>query len=827
MFSIAPIGSCRIATPLRLAKKDYGFTVSHNRNYGFCHTTAEAVQLMRFMRGEVVPPAEVWPMIARGVDRDEMLAERPPIADLFVVEISSAKRLMVGNTCIQLNYFANEFRAFFDNKARVSQFWAVGRTEDQTRIDAFLQQTWSETAEQRQDSALLRQVRLTLTTDDEMRADIRTLIDELPAVLFITHVDARKPNGETIPSRSSFINTVTRIVREEGGVLYDPTARMREVGQEAAIEDFSDSLAHFTEDFSKLVFADWFDLAIGKVMDRVVATGGARAVSEVLLPHVDAMLARGSLEDLDERLGRLSRQLDDSLDLSLIRARIAFGRGDAGAAYAVASQAAHSFPDQPAVLRLLGEATLATGRLSETAAAYRRLVALGQPPAATEIMSLADALQSQGKAGAAISFYDIALQIQPDLAPAAQGLVALAIRHDPAHLLSLDPARRDMVAALLGPLSRLKLAIVTDNRADIDLIRNRTASLPSAELTAMLIHLTSVNRIDLAADLLQTWGSQHEGLNVIDRDLRAVVDTWYARVTNTTGFGNQIRLLRLIIAAYPLHGPSRTALRALRRDIVNRMRDLYRDLDLAALNHLATEVTDLPEPIPELDLFRARLCFGQGDYVAARALGQSAAVHLVNSISIWSLLMRCATKLGDLLAIDHAARKVIDLSDADTDRLEQEARDRLERLPALCFRAAETEPDPLTQYHLLAIARRDPKLTETCDNRRTRLAATLLNTLRTLEVDQSKDFLPLAEALVATLGESERLLTSIGRYLVKQKDFTRALPYWQRLVTLAPGNADHEFQHSRCQDRILAAGRVPDLPVPPPQPKAIAIAASA
>ena len=80
---------------------------------------------------------------------------------------------------------------------------------------------------------------------------------------------------------------------------------------------------------------------------------------------------------------------------------------------------------------------------------------------------------------------------------------------------------------------------------------------------------------------------------------------------------------------------------------------------------------------------------------------------------------------------------------------------------------------------------------------------------------------------VATLGESERLLTSIGRYLVKQKDFTRALPYWQRLVTLAPGNADHEFQHSRCQDRILAAGRVPDLPVPPPQPKAIAIAASA
>ena len=827
MFSIAPIGSCRIATPLRLAKKDYGFTVNHDRNYGFCHTTAEAVQLMRFMRGELVPPPEVWPMIARGVDRNEMLAESPPIADMYIVEVSSAKRLMVGDTCIQLNYFANEFRAFFDNKTRIARFWAVGRTEDQARIDAFLQETWSETAEQRQESALLRQVRLTLTTEDEMRADIRTLMAELPAVLFITHVDARKPNGETIASRSSFIEAVTRVVREEGGVLYDPTARMQEVGQEAAIEDFSDSLAHFTEDFAKLVFADWFDLAIGKVMDRVVAKGGARAVSEVLLPHVDAMLTRGALEDLDDRLARLSRDLDESLDLSLIRARIAFGRSDAEAAYAVASQAALSFPDQPAVLRLLGEATLATARLSETAAAYRRLVALGQPPSATEVMSLADALQSQGKAGAAISFYDIALQIKPDLAPAAQGLVALSIQHDPGHLQALAPARHDQVAALLGPLLRLKLAIITDNRAELDLIRHRTASLPAAELTAMLVHLTSVNRIDLAAELLQTWRNQHEGLNVIDRDLRAVVDGWYARATRATGFGDQIRLLRLIIAAYPLHGPSRTALRALRRDIVNRMRDMYRDLDLAALNQLATEVTDLPEPIPELDLFRARLCFGQGDYVAARSLGQSAARHLVDSISIWSLLMRCATKLGDLLAIDQAARKVIDLSDADTDRLEQEARDRLERLPALCFRAAETEADPLIQYRLLDIARRDPKLTETCDNRLTRLAATLLNTLRTLEIEQSKDFLPLAEALVATLGESERLLTSIGRYLVKQKDFTRALPYWQRLVTLAPGNADHEFQRSRCQDRIVAAGRPAELRVLPPQPKAIAIAASA
>ena len=624
MFSIAPIGSCRIATPLRLAKKDYGFTVDHSRNYGFCHTTAEAVQLMRFMRGELVPPAEVWPMIARGVDRDAMLAEAAPAADLYVVEISSAKRLTVGDTCIQLNYFANEYRSFFDDKTRVAQFWAVGRTEDQTRIDAFLAEAWSATAEQQQETAILRQVRMTPTTEAEMRADIRILIAELPAVLFITHVDARKPNGDTIASRSTFIEAVARVVREEGGVVYNPTARMIDMGQEAAIEDFSDSLAHFTEEFSRLVFADWFDLAIGPVMDRTIAKGGAKAVTEILAPHVEAMLAKGSLDDLDARLTRLSDQMDRNLDLTLMRTRIAFGRGEPEAAYDIATQAAQGFPDQPAVLRLLGEAALATGRLSETAAAYRRLIALNHPPAATEILSLAEALRAQGKTGSAIAFYDIALQIQADLASAAQGLVALAITDAPDHLTSLPPARRDQIAGLLPPLLRLQLAVTTG--ADLDQIRARIAASPAAELVAMLDYLTNADHVDLAADLLQRWTAQHDGLNVIDRDLRAVVDGWFARVASAPGFGAQIRLLRMILTAHPLHGPSRTALRSLRRDIVAQVRDLYRDQNLPALTLLSAQVADLPEPIPELDLFRARLCFGQGDYEGARVLGQNAAV---------------------------------------------------------------------------------------------------------------------------------------------------------------------------------------------------------
>ena len=88
------------------------FTVRHDRNHGICHTCAKAV-----------PPAEVWPMIARGVDRGAVLAGAAAQVDMHMVEISSAKRLTVGDTGIQRNHITNEFRACFDNKTGVAQFW--------------------------------------------------------------------------------------------------------------------------------------------------------------------------------------------------------------------------------------------------------------------------------------------------------------------------------------------------------------------------------------------------------------------------------------------------------------------------------------------------------------------------------------------------------------------------------------------------------------------------------------------------------------------------------------------------------------------------------
>ncbi len=223
MFQITPIGSCRIATPLRLARDRYGFALNQDRVYGFTHSSAEAVQLMRYLKGEIAIDPALEPLVSRRGISDQEAAASHARSDLYVIEISSSKVLRVGETCVQLNYLGAEYAEFFQDRDRGAAFWDLAEAGDQGAIDAFLGRHWSASDDQTRDSAILRQIRRAGATDADLRRDIRLLLDGLPAALFITHVDAVTPDGKPIPSRSRFIRAVEAAVRAEGGVVYNPT----------------------------------------------------------------------------------------------------------------------------------------------------------------------------------------------------------------------------------------------------------------------------------------------------------------------------------------------------------------------------------------------------------------------------------------------------------------------------------------------------------------------------------------------------------------------------------------------------------------------------
>src|SRR5690606_28325836 len=102
-YRIAPIGTCRIHTPLRRGSARFPYEVALNRNYGFVHSSREVIQQIDVLHGG--PPVDPCyrPLVYRPSTTDAVF-EKPPVpADLHIVEISSDKYVTIDGIAIQLN----------------------------------------------------------------------------------------------------------------------------------------------------------------------------------------------------------------------------------------------------------------------------------------------------------------------------------------------------------------------------------------------------------------------------------------------------------------------------------------------------------------------------------------------------------------------------------------------------------------------------------------------------------------------------------------------------------------------------------------------------
>lgn len=286
MLSVTAIGSCRVSNPLRIGRSMIGYRLNTDRIYGYSHSSSEAVQQMYFLQGEFTPLPELWPMISLGRDREKTLAQVHDSSDIYVVEISSAKSLSIGGHKVQLNYLRRRFAAFFEDKDRYRTFMGLCQSGRESAMSDFLETTWSATPEQREDSDILRHVRLELCTESALAKDLAELRDGLGNIMVVSHVNARLPDGKPLPTRSSFINDLTRVVRRMNIPFCDPTVLMNRVGQGKAIADNSTSLAHFTDEFSGMLVREWFDGPLGEMVENLVMDNPVDNIGRIILPLV-------------------------------------------------------------------------------------------------------------------------------------------------------------------------------------------------------------------------------------------------------------------------------------------------------------------------------------------------------------------------------------------------------------------------------------------------------------------------------------------------------------------------------------------------------------
>ena len=245
--TITPIGSCRIAGPLRVGAVDRGYTLNRAKTYGYTHSSLEAVQQVRFIQGDYHPSEIAWPLMARNHQLDQLKRATHEQSDLYVVEVSSQKQLTFRGHAIQSNYLQKHFADFFSDRARAADFWSA---VDANASQSWLSRNWNG-PNRKADRQILSDIRRSVATVESLSAHLREIVQRLGNVAIVTHVDARLQNGRKIASRSSFVEVVKRTCAKLDIPCYDPTELMGLIGQDVAIEAGSNSLAHYTGEFER------------------------------------------------------------------------------------------------------------------------------------------------------------------------------------------------------------------------------------------------------------------------------------------------------------------------------------------------------------------------------------------------------------------------------------------------------------------------------------------------------------------------------------------------------------------------------------------------
>lgn len=346
-LNITPIGTCRIKAPLGRAQDRYPVRAHFDGIYGLVHTAAEAVQMVRYLQGEKSFDPRSYPSLLNpGVDPDSIGKLQRADSDLFVIEISSAKRITSLGDAHQINYLYRTLPELFSQKSLVSKFWSLAAREERAPLHEFLNGLPVFRDMSDDSKALLRDMRLHIESDEEVAAQMGELVERLgrERILFVTHVNAITADSRIIPERDRLIGAVKRSAADLGVDCFDPTEAMFSVGQEIALERGGTDLSHYTLAFADLVFLEMFRGLIGPRFDLSGAIDEA-AISEQVREEIVAGRI-GSLIDKDPALAAAE------LDAALAR-----------------------MPEARSLLEMKGRLLFATGRTDEARAILAPLAA--------------------------------------------------------------------------------------------------------------------------------------------------------------------------------------------------------------------------------------------------------------------------------------------------------------------------------------------------------------------------------------------------------------------------------------------------------------------
>jgi tetratricopeptide (TPR) repeat protein len=426
---ITPIGTCRIHTPLSRAVARYPIELDLRRNYGFVHTSEEALQQLRFLQGDKQFQPEVIPLVFRPGDAEEAGRQAWEPSDLHVVEISSAKRVLCGNDAVQINYLYRHFGDFFASNERSRRFWKRVRGGHRMELIEYLERQSIFQMMSATDRELLANLSTEQQTFKTIKSDMTEIVERLgrERVLFVTHVNAATPDGAVIPSRDRLIRWVKLAADQLGTAVFDPTAAMIEFGQAQALEKHGLDLTHYSPAFSDRLYDVMHQ-------EHLAASFGAQATGwdeqsrelASLAERIESMIEGSEFLAGSRELHAAIERYPDSAPLLHLRGVVRFRIGDfRGAVADFKAGNSESSLSQPMRMALL-EALDSIGDSEEALGVAERLIR-DESDDAQIYRIAADAAEKLDRREQAIAYVKQAYRMdRADLAAALHALELLA-----------------------------------------------------------------------------------------------------------------------------------------------------------------------------------------------------------------------------------------------------------------------------------------------------------------------------------------------------------------------------------------------------------------
>lgn len=246
LLKVATLGSCRIANPMQAASTA-GRVGLAKLDVGYLHTTSEALQILDWLDGEDVEPT------LNGLLPFPRTAATPsrPQADVFIVEISSLKKVIIGDWVLQLNYFTERLR---DNEALLEIFKDNVRADQRDRRAILLGSQPGFADLDASSRRVLVDAYVEAVSREEIERDMLEICTRLSApVLFVTHCNIPGQHGQILRDRERISLWMAEMRAKHGLCVYDPTADVMAFGIERAMTDEGRGLAHYTEAFQEVL----------------------------------------------------------------------------------------------------------------------------------------------------------------------------------------------------------------------------------------------------------------------------------------------------------------------------------------------------------------------------------------------------------------------------------------------------------------------------------------------------------------------------------------------------------------------------------------------